>query len=142
METTDPRFPAHDPKYKDLDPVDLPRSECLSDILKRTMPLWDDDISIKLRSGKRVIVIAHGSNVRVFMKILCQVGSVRYVIMTELTPVLRTSTLRDHLFVDVRVMTESHTTQSYRYVMRSMQCHTCHRDIAHTTVHTLPHDDH
>src|SRR4026207_1490965 len=38
----DPRHPSHDPRYRSLDPSDLPSTECLKDTVARFLPLWHD----------------------------------------------------------------------------------------------------
>src|SRR5438128_3479228 len=54
---------AHDPRYADLGD-DLPRTECLKDVIARMLPYWDADITDDLRAGKRVLVAAHGNSLR------------------------------------------------------------------------------
>merc|ERR1712100_737443 len=54
--------PANDPKYADLDPKDIPRTECLKDVVSRFLPLWESEIVPDIRAGKRVIIAAHGNS--------------------------------------------------------------------------------
>ena len=35
---------AGDPRYQDLDPIDIPRTECLKDVVARTVPYWESAI--------------------------------------------------------------------------------------------------
>lgn len=58
---------AHDERYANLGSK-LPRTECLKDVLVRMMPLWQDEISADLRSGKTVLVTAHGNSLRALVK--------------------------------------------------------------------------
>src|SRR6187549_731147 len=58
---------AHDPRYADLGD-DLPRTECLKDVLVRLMPYWESDIKEDLRAGKTVLVTAHGNSLRALVK--------------------------------------------------------------------------
>jgi 2,3-bisphosphoglycerate-dependent phosphoglycerate mutase len=58
---------AHDPRYADLG-KDLPRTECLKDVLERAMPYLSSDISPDLKAGKTVLVTAHGNSLRAIVK--------------------------------------------------------------------------
>ncbi|OMH37570.1 phosphoglyceromutase [Tersicoccus sp. Bi-70] len=58
---------AHDPRYADLGD-DVPRTECLKDVLERLMPYWESDISADLKAGKKVLVTAHGNSLRALVK--------------------------------------------------------------------------
>ena len=59
---------AGDPRYRDLPPDIVPRTECLKDTLERTLPYWEDDIVPDLRAGKVVLVAAHGNSLRALVK--------------------------------------------------------------------------
>ncbi len=59
---------ATDPRYADLPPEVLPRSECLKDVLERALPYWADGIVPDLRAGKVVLVGAHGNSLRALVK--------------------------------------------------------------------------
>jgi 2,3-bisphosphoglycerate-dependent phosphoglycerate mutase len=56
-----------DIRYKDLGP-DLPKAECLKDVVKRLMPYLDNEIAMDLRQGKTVLVVAHGNSIRAIVK--------------------------------------------------------------------------
>jgi 2,3-bisphosphoglycerate-dependent phosphoglycerate mutase len=58
---------ASDIRYKDLGP-DLPKAECLKDVVKRLMPYLDNEITKDLRQGKTVLVVAHGNSIRAIVK--------------------------------------------------------------------------
>ena len=58
---------AHDPRYAALGD-DLPRTECLSDVVDRMLPYWESDITPDLRAGKTVLVTAHGNSLRALVK--------------------------------------------------------------------------
>jgi 2,3-bisphosphoglycerate-dependent phosphoglycerate mutase len=66
----DPRFPGADPRYAGLDPSELPITECLKDTVARVMPCWNGSIAPAIRSGKRVVVAAHGNSLRALVKYL------------------------------------------------------------------------
>jgi len=57
----DPRHPGHDRRYKELTKGQLPLTECLKDTVERFLPCWDDLIVPAVRSGKKVLVSAHGT---------------------------------------------------------------------------------
>ena len=56
-----------DIRYKDLGP-DLPKTECLKDVVMRLMPYLNDEIATDLRQGKTVLVVAHGNSIRAIVK--------------------------------------------------------------------------
>lgn len=66
----DPRFPGFDPRYQDLDPKDLPYTECLKDTVARFLPFWFDTIVPVIKSGKKVLITAHGNSLRALVKYL------------------------------------------------------------------------
>jgi 2,3-bisphosphoglycerate-dependent phosphoglycerate mutase len=68
LEKDDPRWPGHDPRYKDLDPADVPLTECLKDTVARFLPYWNDVIAPVVKSGKRVVIAAHGNSLRALVK--------------------------------------------------------------------------
>jgi 2,3-bisphosphoglycerate-dependent phosphoglycerate mutase len=63
---------AGDPRYRDLDPADIPRTECLKDVVARTVPYWESAIVPDLRAaaarGGAVLVAAHGNSIRALRK--------------------------------------------------------------------------
>lgn len=70
----DERFPGNDPRYADLTAAELPLTECLKDTVARFLPLWHDDIAPTIKSGKRVLIVAHGNSLRALVKYLDQVS--------------------------------------------------------------------
>jgi 2,3-bisphosphoglycerate-dependent phosphoglycerate mutase len=56
------------PRYADLPPEVLPRTECLKDVVERMLPYWVDGIVPDLRAGKVVLVAAHGNSLRALVK--------------------------------------------------------------------------
>jgi 2,3-bisphosphoglycerate-dependent phosphoglycerate mutase len=56
-----------DPRYSDLG-ADLPRTECLKDVVTRMLPYWHDQIVPDLKSGHTVLVTAHGNSLRALVK--------------------------------------------------------------------------
>jgi 2,3-bisphosphoglycerate-dependent phosphoglycerate mutase len=57
-----------DPRYADMPPEIVPRTECLADVLARALPYWYDAIVPDLRRGVTVLVAAHGNSLRALVK--------------------------------------------------------------------------
>jgi 2,3-bisphosphoglycerate-dependent phosphoglycerate mutase len=70
LEESDERFPGKDPRYAGLSDEELPRTECLKDTVARFLPYWHENIAPLVRSGKRVIIAAHGNSLRALVKYL------------------------------------------------------------------------
>jgi 2,3-bisphosphoglycerate-dependent phosphoglycerate mutase len=62
-----------DPRYADLG-AEMPRTECLKDVIARMLPCWDGEITDDLRAGRRVLVAAHGNSLRAIVKHLDQIS--------------------------------------------------------------------
>src|SRR6185312_16950576 len=58
---------AHDPRYAGLG-ADLPRTECLKDVVARMLPYWRSDVTVDLAAGRTVLVTAHGNSLRALVK--------------------------------------------------------------------------
>ena len=56
-----------DPRYADLGD-EMPRTECLKDVLTRLMPYWESEIKPDLTAGRKVLVTAHGNSLRALVK--------------------------------------------------------------------------
>ena len=56
-----------DPRYSQLG-ADLPRTECLKDVVTRMLPYWHDAIVPDLKKGHTVLVTAHGNSLRALVK--------------------------------------------------------------------------
>lgn len=70
LEKSDPRYPGNDPRYKHLNEKDIPLTECLRDTVNRFLPYWHEVIAPVIRSGKQVIISAHGNSIRALVKYL------------------------------------------------------------------------
>jgi 2,3-bisphosphoglycerate-dependent phosphoglycerate mutase len=70
LEETDPRNPAKDPRYQELKKEQIPLTECLKDTVERFLPCWHEVIAPTVRSGKRVLIAAHGNSLRALVKYL------------------------------------------------------------------------
>jgi 2,3-bisphosphoglycerate-dependent phosphoglycerate mutase len=66
----DKRHPRFDPRYAGVDPALLPATESLKDTLGRVLPFWHARIAPELRSGRNVLVVAHGNSLRAMVKML------------------------------------------------------------------------
>jgi 2,3-bisphosphoglycerate-dependent phosphoglycerate mutase len=74
LEKTDPRYPGNSPIYKDLNPKDIPATECLKDTVARFVPYWKDTIVPEIKKGKKIIIAAHGNSLRALVKYLDNVS--------------------------------------------------------------------
>jgi 2,3-bisphosphoglycerate-dependent phosphoglycerate mutase len=79
LERSDERFPGHDRRYADLLPTELPMTECLKDTVARFLPMWHDTIAPTIKTGKRVIIAAHGNSLRALVKYLDNVSDAEIV---------------------------------------------------------------
>lgn len=70
LEATDPRSERGDIRYADLAPEQIPLTECLKDTVARVMPFWNETMAPAIRSGRRVVVAAHGNSIRALVKYL------------------------------------------------------------------------
>jgi 2,3-bisphosphoglycerate-dependent phosphoglycerate mutase len=66
----DERTSFNDPRYAGLQREQIPLTECLKDTVERVVPAWNDTIAPAIRSGKRIIVSAHGNSLRALIKML------------------------------------------------------------------------
>jgi 2,3-bisphosphoglycerate-dependent phosphoglycerate mutase len=66
----DPRWAGRDPRYKHLQPHEIPATECLRDTVARVIPFWKDSIAPAISRGRRVVVAAHGNSLRALIKYL------------------------------------------------------------------------
>jgi 2,3-bisphosphoglycerate-dependent phosphoglycerate mutase len=76
VDPSDPGHEANDPRYAG---VPVPRSESLKDTVARVIPYWKTMIAPAVRSGKRVLVAAHGNSLRALIKHLDEVGEAELV---------------------------------------------------------------
>ncbi|MGH3921933.1 MAG: phosphoglyceromutase [Pseudonocardiaceae bacterium] len=94
-----------DPRYAS---VDVPRTECLADVVIRMLPYWESCIVPDLRAGRSVLVAAHGNSLRALVKHLDGIGEqsiaglniptgipLRYDFDDRLRPVARGGTYLD-----------------------------------------------
>jgi 2,3-bisphosphoglycerate-dependent phosphoglycerate mutase len=60
-----------DPRYAGLD---IPRTECLKDVVARMLPYWEAEVVPDLRAGKTVLLAAHGNSLRALVKYLDRIS--------------------------------------------------------------------
>ena len=68
LEADDPRHPKFDPRYAGLTPDELPSTEALKNTVARFVPYWEGTIVPTIRSGRRVLITAHGNSLRALVK--------------------------------------------------------------------------
>ncbi|MGH3992564.1 MAG: phosphoglyceromutase [Pseudonocardiaceae bacterium] len=96
-----------DPRYAGLG-AELPRTECLADVVTRLMPYWETGIVPDLQDGLTVLVAAHGNSLRALVKHLDGVSDediaglniptgipLRYDLSDDLRPLNRGGTYLD-----------------------------------------------
>ena len=71
LAVSDSRYEAGDPRYSG---VQVPRTECLKDTVARVLPYWNATLAPAIKSGKRVLIAAHGNSLRAMVKHLDNVS--------------------------------------------------------------------
>ncbi len=74
LEEGDERLTLSDPRYADMADGEFPRTECLKDTVARFVPYWLESIAPVVKSGKRVVIAAHGNSLRALIKYLDNVS--------------------------------------------------------------------
>ena len=70
LDLDDERHPRFDERYKNMSAENLPATECLKDTVGRFLPYWHEQIAPDIKSGKRVLIVAHGNSIRALVKYL------------------------------------------------------------------------
>jgi 2,3-bisphosphoglycerate-dependent phosphoglycerate mutase len=70
LEKKDPRYPGHFPAYKGVPETDLPLTESLKDTVARFLPFWHETVAPAIKSGRKVLIAAHGNSLRALVKYL------------------------------------------------------------------------
>ncbi|MGV3653919.1 MAG: 2,3-diphosphoglycerate-dependent phosphoglycerate mutase [Noviherbaspirillum sp.] len=68
LDPADPRSSLKDPRYAELDPSEVPMTECLKDTVARVLPYWNETIAPAVRAGRSILVSAHGNSLRALIK--------------------------------------------------------------------------
>jgi 2,3-bisphosphoglycerate-dependent phosphoglycerate mutase len=66
----DPRCERGDLRYAKLSASDVPLTECLKDTVARVLPFWNEAMAPAIKSGRRILVAAHGNSIRALVKYL------------------------------------------------------------------------
>ena len=74
LKTSDPRYPGYDKRYENLESKDIPLTECLKDTVERFLPYWHETIAPSIKSGKNVLISAHGNSLRALVKYLDEIS--------------------------------------------------------------------
>ncbi|NOH03002.1 MAG: 2,3-diphosphoglycerate-dependent phosphoglycerate mutase [Chloroflexi bacterium] len=70
LDWNDERHPRFDRRYASLTPEQLPATESLKITLERVLPYWNSTLAPEIKSGRRVLVVAHGNSIRALVKYL------------------------------------------------------------------------
>lgn len=70
LSADDQRHPRFDPRYRDVPAADLPATESLKDTLARVRPYWEQRLGPALKTGRTVLLVAHGNSLRALVKML------------------------------------------------------------------------
>lgn len=70
LERSDERHPKFDRRYASLTSGQLPATESLKITLDRVLPFWHSTLTPEIKSGKRVLLVAHGNSIRALVKYL------------------------------------------------------------------------
>lgn len=70
LEPADIRSERGDVRYAKLMSEQVPLTECLKDTVTRVMPFWNEAIAPAIKTGRRVVVAAHGNSIRALVKYL------------------------------------------------------------------------
>jgi 2,3-bisphosphoglycerate-dependent phosphoglycerate mutase len=76
LDSTDPRYEGRDARYSG---IKVPLTECLKDTVARVVPYWEQVIAPTVRSGKRVLITAHGNSLRALVKYLDDISDEKIV---------------------------------------------------------------
>ncbi len=70
LDLDDERHPRFDPRYASLSLEQLPATESLKITLERVLPYWQSTLAPAIKSGRQVLIAAHGNSIRAMVKYL------------------------------------------------------------------------
>ena len=73
LQLDDDRHPANDSKYNNISDL-LPNSESLKDTYNRLFPLLTKKILGNVKSGRKILIVAHGNSLRAIIKYLDKIS--------------------------------------------------------------------
>jgi len=68
LQPADPRSERNDRRYATLSAKEMPLTECLKDTVARVLPYWNETLAPAIKSGQRLLVVAHGNSIRALAK--------------------------------------------------------------------------
>eukprot|EP00030_Apusomonadida_sp_AF-17_P006878 a689086_53.p1 GENE.a689086_53~~a689086_53.p1 ORF type:complete len:292 (+),score=90.51 a689086_53:32-877(+) len=68
VDKSSPYWPGNDRRYAHLSAAEIPFTESLKDTVARFLPYWNEVLAPTIRSGKRVVIAAHGNSLRALVK--------------------------------------------------------------------------
>ena len=68
LDLNDKRHPRFDQRYQEVGQYQLPSTESLKATLHRLLALWNASIEPSIKSGKKVLIVAHGNSLRALVK--------------------------------------------------------------------------
>ena len=70
LEEGDERWSGNDPRYASIEKGKFPKAEALKETVERVVPYYEAEIMPKIKSGKRLLIAAHGNSLRALVKYL------------------------------------------------------------------------
>lgn len=70
LEEGDERWAGNDPRYASIEKGKFPKAEALKETVERVVPYYEAEIMPKIKSGKRLLIAAHGNSLRALVKYL------------------------------------------------------------------------
>lgn len=70
LDAADPRGQRGEVRYRNLQPDQIPLTECLKDTVARVLPYWNEELAPAIKAGKRIVIAAHGNSIRALVKYL------------------------------------------------------------------------
>jgi 2,3-bisphosphoglycerate-dependent phosphoglycerate mutase len=68
VDKTDPDYPKFDARYASVPEAELPRGESLKIVVERVLPYWQSAIVPQIKTGKKILIAAHGNSLRALLK--------------------------------------------------------------------------
>jgi len=66
----DERYSGRDPRYASMNRHEIPLTESLKDTVARFLPYWHETIAPEIKTGRNVLIAAHGNSLRALVKYL------------------------------------------------------------------------
>ena len=74
LDENDPAFPSNDRRYSHIPEDEVPLTESLKDTVARFVPYWESTIAPEIKTGRKVLIAAHGNSLRALVKYLDNVS--------------------------------------------------------------------